>query len=128
MCAVASVIFGGVLIGVSGVFPLLFNTTEAVRRLSTQMTIICAVFLPAIGYINPVYFSIRAGGKTLATFLFDSGYNWGIAIPMALILSNLTSLPILPIYAACHGASVLKCIVGYYFLRKKDWIQNLAVK
>ncbi len=128
MCAIASVIFGGVLVGVSGVFPLLFNTTEAVRRLSTQMTIICAVFLPAIGYINPVYFSIRAGGKTLATFLFDSGYNWGIAIPIALILSNLTSLPILPIYAACHGASVLKCIVGYYFLRKKDWIQNLAVK
>jgi len=128
MCAIASVIFGGVLASVSGVFPRLYNTTEAVRNLSTHMIIICAVFLPAIGYINPVYFSIRAGGKALTTFLFDSGFNWGIIIPMALILSNLIALPILPIYAACRGAAVLKCFVGYLFLRRKDWIQNLAIK
>lgn len=128
MCAIASLIFGGILASISKVFPLLYNTTDAVRNLSTHMIIICAVFLPAIGYINPVYFSIRAGGKALTTFLFDSGFNWGITIPIALILSNLTPLTILPIYAACRGAAVLKCFVGYLFLRRKDWIQNLAVK
>lgn len=128
MCAIASVTFGILLAGISGAFPLLYNVSAAERSLATHMIIICAVFLPAIGYINPVYFSIRAGGKTLTTFLFDSGFNWGITIPMALILSNLTPLPILPIYAACRGAAVLKCFVGYLFLRRKDWIQNLAVK
>ena len=128
LCAIASVIFGGILAGISGIFPQLYNTTDGVKNLSTHMIITCAVFLPAIGYINPVYFSIRAGGKALTTFLFDSGFNWGIVIPMALILSNLTALPILPVYAACRGVAVLKCFVGYLFLRRKDWIQNLAVK
>lgn len=128
MCAIASFTFGGILAGVSGAFPNLYNTTDSVKNLSTHMIIICAVFLPAIGYINPVYFSIRAGGKVLTTFLFDSGFNWGVAIPIALILSNCTSLPILPIYAVCRGAAVLKCLVGYYFLKRKDWMQNLAIK
>ena len=124
--AIASVIFGCILAGVSGAFPQLYNTTDAVRNLSTHMIIICAIYLPIIGYLNSVYFSIRAGGNILTTFLFDAGFNWGITIPLALILSNLTPLPILPIYAACKGASILKCFVGFYILQRKKWIRNLA--
>lgn len=124
--AIASIIFGGVLASVSHAFPMLYNTTDAVRNLSTHMIIICAIYLPIIGYLNSVYFSIRAGGNILTTFLFDSGFNWGFTIPLALILSNLTSLTILPIYAACRGASILKCFVGYFLLQRKKWIKNLA--
>lgn len=126
LSAIASIIFGCILAGISGVFPLLYNTTDAVRNLATHMIILCGIYLPILGYLNAVYFSIRAGGKILTTFLFDCGFNWGITIPLALILANLTPLPILPIYAACRGIAILKCAVGYGILRRKNWIKNLA--
>lgn len=126
LSAIASIIFGCILAGISGVFPLLYNTTDAVRNLATHMIITCGIYLPVLGYLNAVYFSIRAGGNILTTFLFDCGFNWGITIPLALTLSNLTPLSILPIYAACRGIAILKCAVGYGILRRKNWIKNLA--
>ena len=124
----SGVLCGVVTVGLSGAFPMLFNTTDSVRQLATGLIIISAVAMPFQAYIFPVYFALRAGGKTVVTFLFDSGAIWLLMIPIAFVCSRFTEVNILVIYALCNGMDLIKCFVGYYFLKKRDWIQNLAVK
>jgi len=109
-------------------FPMLFNTTDLVRKLARGLIIISAVAMPLQAYIFPVYFTLRAGGKTMITFLFDSGAIWLLMLPIAFFGSRYTGLSIFVIYALCNGMDLIKCFVGYFFMRRKDWIQNLAVK
>ena len=125
---VSGVACGIVTIALSGAFPLLFNTTQPVRELATGLLIVSAVNMPLQAYIFAAYFTLRAGGKTMVTFLFDSGAIWALMIPVAFIYSRYTALPILVIYGICNALDIVKCWIGYYFLRKRDWIQNLAVK
>ena len=49
-------------------------------------------------------------------------------LPIAFCCSRFTGLSILVIYALCNGMDLIKCFVGYYFIRKGDWIQNLTIK
>ena len=109
-------------------FPMLFNTTDSVRQLAKGLIIISAIAMPLQAYIFPVYFTLRAGGKTMVTFLFDSGAIWLLMLPIAFVCSRYTTLHIFAIYALCNGMDLIKCFVGYFFMRRKDWIQNLAVK
>ena len=128
LCVATGVLFGGATTALSGVFPMLFNTGESVRQLAKGLIIISAVAMPLQAYIFPVYFTLRAGGKTGITFLFDSGAIWLLMLPIAFICSRYTAIHILVIYGLCNGMDLIKCLLGYYFLRKRDWIQNLAVK
>ena len=127
MTVAAGVIFGLVLIGISGLFPQLYNTTESVRKLSATMILICGIFLPLVGYVHSVYFTMRSGGKTWITFFFDGGYSWLFIIPGAALLCYGFNAPILAVYIFCRGAAYLvKSILGYFILRRGTWIHNLA--
>lgn len=62
---------------------------------------------------NALYFTLRAGGKTMVTFLFDSAFVWLINIPVAYVLSRYTAMPILLLYACCQSLEIIKCIIGH---------------
>lgn len=114
------------LIAVSHVFPKLYNTTEDVRQYAAMFIMITALFFPVQGYLNALYFTLRSGGKTLVTFLFDSVYSWVVIVPIAKVLCEYTELPILMIYAIVHAADIIKVAIGYALIRKGVWISNLA--
>lgn len=120
------VLFGGLVALGSGFFPHIYNTTESVRRLSQDLILISALTMPFHAFSNATYFTLRSGGKTFITFLFDSGFMWVFSIPLAFLLSRFTFLPILPLYAICQLPDVIKCILGCFMLKKGSWIQNLA--
>ena len=123
----AGIVFGAVLAGISRLFPMLYNTTDSVRQLSTTMILICGIFLPFVGYIHAIYFTMRSGGKTWITFFFDGGYSWLFIIPIAAILCYLVDAPILVVYIFCRGAAYpIKCVIGHLIMKKGTWIQNLA--
>lgn len=126
LCVVSGALFGVAMGGLSFVFPGLYNTTDSVRHLASWLILISAAYMPLQAYIFPVYFTLRAGGKTVATFLFDCGAVWALSIPLAFCLSRFTVMHILVIYAICNGVDILKCVIGWYMIRKGDWIQNLA--
>ena len=115
------------LAAVSKVFPMIYNTTDSVRETASWLICICAVTMPVHSYLNATYFTLRSGGKTLITFVFDSGFMWGLLVPMAFVLSRYTDLPIIPLYAICLGTDLLKCAVGAFMLKQGKWIQNLTV-
>jgi Na+-driven multidrug efflux pump len=75
-----------------------------------------------------VYFTLRSGGKTWITFLFDCGAIWALMLPLAFCLTRFTSLPIIPVYIFCNAVDAVKCAVGVVMIRKGNWVQNLAIK
>ena len=120
------VLFGGLMALGSGVFPNIYNTTDTVRALAQDLILISAFVMPFQSFANATYFTLRSGGKTFITFLFDSGFMWICSIPLAFCLSRFTALPILPLFAICQLPDVLKCVLGSWMLKKGSWIHSLA--
>ena len=120
------VLFGGLMALGSGVFPHIYNTTDSVRALAQDLILISALIMPFQSFANATYFTLRSGGKTFITFLFDSGFMWVFSVSLAFCLSRFTDLSILPLFAICQLPDVLKCALGYYMLKKGSWIQSLA--
>ncbi len=128
LCVASGLVFGALMVAISSIYPKLYNTTDAVRQLAAGLIIISALDIPLQAYIFPVYFTLRSGGKTVATFLFDCGAIWGLSLPLAFLLSRFTPMGILSIFAICTGVDVIKCVIGAYMIRSGSWIQNLTVQ
>ena len=122
----AGVTFGIVLAVAAPLFPLLYDATPSVRSLSTMLIFVHAVVMPFNAYVHSVYFTLRSGGKTLVTFLFDSCFVCCVMAPLAFVLCRFTALPILAIYAIVQGTEILKTTMGVVMLRRGGWVRNLA--
>ena len=61
-----------------------------------------------------------------AASLFDSGYTWVISVPLALLMVRAIHADVIVCYAVVEGANLIKCILGYCFIRSGSWIQNLT--
>ena len=123
---VSCLVFAMLMASASGLFPQIYNTTDSVRHLATWLICISAMMMPFNAYTNAAYFTLRSGGQTLVTFLFDSCFVWTVCVPLAFCLSRFTNLGILPIYAICQGTDLLKCAIGAYMIKKGAWIQTLV--
>ena len=87
---------------------------------------ISALCMPIFAFLHTTYFTLRSGGKTVITFLFDSVYLWVISIPVAFFLSRFTDMPIVPLYLTCNMVDLIKCTVGFILLKKGVWINNIV--
>lgn len=125
---VLSIVFGGILAAISGVFPLLYNTNDHVRQLSTIMILICAGQMPLVAYVYQCYYAMRSGGKTAITFLFDGGFSWLIMIPITFCLCHFTGLSVVWVYLASRASFIIKCLMGWIIMKKVNWIRDLTVK
>ena len=128
---IALTVFCGFCMGVllfcfSGLFPRLYNTTDEVRHLATSFIWIISVMLPIASFTFATYFTLRAGGKALLTFLFDSCFLWVGPVFLSVILSRFTSISILPLYAICHLVDIVRCVAGAILLDKAKWMARLT--
>ena len=117
---------GGIMAIFAPLIPHAYDTTEAIRELAKDFLLIFALVMPINSVANASYFTMRSGGKTFVTFLFDSGYVWTVLIPMAVILQSFTSITIVPLFFVCQFADIGKVIVGLTLIRKGVWIQNIV--
>lgn len=107
-------------------FPMLYDTTEEVRGLATVFMRISACCMFMHGFMHSTYFTLRSGGKTVITFLFDSAFMWCVNIPVAYVLSRYTGVPIIPLYLICQLVDIIKCVVGFILVKKGIWLNNLV--
>lgn len=114
------------MILLSGVFPGLYNTTEDVREMAGAMIRITAYLMPMQAFLHATYFTIRSGGRTIITFLFDSGFSWVVAIPFIYGIVHFTGLPILVVFTLYYSLDFIKAAVGYILLKKGIWLQNIV--
>lgn len=117
---------GGVLAVLAPLFPEMYKTTEAVKKLATQFILIVALYIPMCAFLNACYFTLRAGGKTIVTFVFDSLFMWCVSIPFAFILSRYTAIPIVPLYLYCQMIELIKCVIGFVLVKKGVWLTNIV--
>ena len=106
--------------------PQVYNTTDTVKRLAEELLFVIAVFMPVHGFNNACFFTLRSGGKTLITFVFDSVYIWVLCIPLAFILSRFTAVPILPMYITVQLLDLVKVLMGFVLVKKRVWVKNLV--
>ena len=122
------VAIGGVLILLAPLFPMLYNTSDSVKELAAWFLRIAAVCMPLWAFTHASYFTLRSGGKTIVTFLFDSVFLWCVSIPIAFALSRFTAMPIVPLYFCCQMVDIPKCILGFILVKKGVWMQNIVAR
>lgn len=122
----SSALIGALMASFSTLFPKIYNTTDEVRSLATFFIIVSACYMPLNAYINGVYFTLRSGGKTWITFLFDSVYVWCVGVTTIYLITRFTSLPIYPIYIISYATDIPKAIVGTILVHKGIWLHNLV--
>ena len=122
-------VMGTLLIVSSPYIPRLYSAvTQAVRDMASSMLVLSACAMPLHAFAHCSYFTLRSGGKTVITFLFDSGYTWVISVPVAFLLVKVIAAPILWTYGTVQMMDFIKCVLGFILLRKGVWIQNIAKK
>ncbi|MCI5650145.1 MAG: MATE family efflux transporter [Fusicatenibacter sp.] len=120
------VVIGAAMALISPLFPKLYNTTDEVRHMATIFIAEAACFMPVNAFLHASYFTLRSGGKTIITFLFDSVFIWVVSVPFAYVLSRFTNLSIYAIYLAVMSADLIKCVIGFALVKKGVWLQNIV--
>ena len=123
---VISSFVGLLMMSVAWLFPRLYNTSDAARSLATSLIVTYALFMPLDAFKNATYFTLRSGGRTFITFLFDGFAEISINFPVAYILSRYTSVSVLWIFVGVHLAGLAKLGVGLILVRRGVWLRNLV--
>jgi len=95
-----------IIIALAPFIPLMYNVEPEVRSLATQCLTVAGLSLPIHAITHIIYFTVRSGGKTLITFIFDSGYMWLICVPVAFFLSRFTAITIIWPFPASIPTSI----------------------
>lgn len=122
------VVCGGAMALLSELFPLLYNTSGEVRSLAGALLRVAACCMPLWAFMHATYFTLRTGGKTVITFLFDSVFLWVASIPVAYVLSRYTALPLLRIYTSICMLDIIKCVIGFILVKKGVWLNNIVAE
>lgn len=126
LSTVACAAAGALLVAASPIVPALYNTTDSVKHLASQLMRVCGCMLPLHAIVNCSYWTLRAGGKTYITMLFDSVFCWVVAVPIAWCLIHLTQLPLLTVYICVSLADIIKAVIGGILIRKGIWVNNIV--
>ncbi len=117
---------GGVLALIAPLFPGLYNTSDVVKELATWFLRIAALCMPIAAFVHAAYFTLRSGGKTIVTFLFDSVFLWGVSTPVAFVLSRYTGMYIVWLYLSVQLLDLIKCVIGFVLVKKGVWLNNIV--
>ena len=120
------VVVGIVMALIAPLVPEIYNTTPMVKRLAAELLFVSAAMMPVNAFTNSCYFTLRSGGKTIITFIFDSAFVWVICIPTAFALSRFTDMAILPMFIIVQALDLIKCVVGFYLVKARKWVNNLV--
>lgn len=122
---VLSIVMGVLLFTIGAAIPSLYaETDEAAKELAVYFIRVfsCAMWIDSIA--NAAYFTLRSGGKTFVTFLFDSGVQWVVSVPAAFIL-YFAGLSIYWVFPIVQALMLVKAAVGLVLVCKKVWVRTL---
>lgn len=117
---------GAVMVFLAPLIPHIYNTSDTVRHIACDLLYVSAAMMPVNAFTNACYFTLRSGGKTIVTFLFDSAFLWVICVPIAFVLSRFTALPILELYICIQALDIIKCVSGFVLVKRRAWVNDLV--
>ena len=113
-----SLIFTLILFIASPFLPKIYRTDAAVQDLACTLLKITSLSLPLGAICNICYFTLRSGGKTVITFLFDCVFTCTVSYGTATVLTLFTPLPIATIYFCVKMVDIIKVVIGLILLNK----------
>ena len=123
---VIHVVMGIGMILAAPYIPRLYNIGPEVRDLTRRLLIVAGLALPIHSFAHVTYFTIRSGGRTLITFLFDAVYTWAVTVLLAFLLCRYTDLDIVTVYACVQFIDIVKLVIGLLMLRSDFWARNVV--
>lgn len=121
-----SIVMCIVYASLSPVIPLLYNTSDNVRHIASGLIVVGALMMPFDSLAHSSYFTLRSGGKSMITFVFDCGFMWFVSVPIAFFLSRYTNISAVYLYASVQSVYLLKGFIGLYLVKRGNWIQNIV--
>ena len=125
---VSCLIIGTLLFILAPLFPSLYNTTDDVRELAAIFLRISACVMPIQAINHGCYFTLRSGGKTFITFLFDSAFIWIICIPPAYCMAHFTAIGVVAMYIIVQCFELIKSVGGITLVKKGIWLNNMVAE
>lgn len=120
-----SIIMGILLFTLGSLLPSLYKeTAQPAKELAVYFIRVFALVMWIDAIANASYFTLRSGGKTFVTFLFDSGTLWGLSVPVAFIL-KLAGVSIYWVFPIVQILGLVKVITGLVLVGKKVWVRTL---
>ena len=120
------VVMAVLLLFVGGIFPQIYNTSDEIKLLATSFIAVSAIIMPFYSFSHVSYFTLRSGGKTMVTFLFDSVFTWVIVVPTAFLLANYTGFGIVSVYFFVQATELIKVVIGYFMVRSDVWLVQMV--
>lgn len=115
-----------VIYAVCAIFiPRIYNVSDNARSIATHLMQVTALTMPLDAFAHASYFTLRSGGKVIITLIFDSFFVWGVTVTAAAVLINYTSLGIITVYFICQALNIIKCVLGFVFVKRGSWIKNI---
>ena len=106
--------------------PLFYNTEADVRQMASSMMRIFCIITPFLAVTHCIYFTIRAGGRSMITFWLDSGFTWLCIFPVSWYIGKYTDIPVLPFYFLSRGTEIIKTLIALAILKSGIWMKNIV--
>jgi putative MATE family efflux protein len=106
--------------------PHLFNTSEAIRLMATQLLRTQALFYIVITINVSCFLIFRAGGDTKSAMAIDSGFVWFFSLPLAVFLALVVKPPLPLFYLIIQSCELLKMVIAVRYLKRGRWVVNLT--
>ena len=125
---VISCFVGFVMLTVSPFFPKLYKTNEIARHIATSLIMVQAICIPLEAFKNATYFTLRSGGRTFLTFLFDGFFVIAVSFPIAYFMSRYTDASVVWILISVHLGDLVKAVFGFILVKKGVWVRNIVAQ
>ena len=122
----ACVVMSALMLLVGRFFPAVYNTSEEIRQLSVMFIVIQALVMPFCAYSHSAYFTLRSGGKTFVTFLFDSVFTWCVMVTTANVLLRFTAIGIVWAYFIVSFTEIIKNLIGHAMVKSNVWLNQIV--
>lgn len=122
------IFIGGMIILAAPYIPMIYKIEPEVSALTTSLLRVAGAALPIHAFAHVTYFTLRSGGKTFITFLFDCIYTWVIPFPIAFFLCRWSTLSIVMIYFCVQFIDGVKVVIGLFLLRSGVWAKRIVTE
>lgn len=104
----------------------IYKISEETKAIAMFNIRVNALFIPLYSFNVSLYFTLRSGGDTKSTLVMDSIYMWVFAVPIAFLVSRLTTWSVTIMFLIVQLTDIPKAAIGVWRYRKGYWVKNLA--
>ena len=118
----------GIVVLIASFFVTMLYDVSPETLQAARIVILISTIFSGLYYLNSSYFFIiRAGGDTKSVLIMDSGFNWVIILPLALIIGQFISIMYLH-FLIVQLLNFFKLAICHRMYKKDNWLINLTIK